>query len=53
MIIQRINRTDSEKVDLTVHNVEGATLSLGMGCYFVGFTAGTQSSNDGASNPFW
>jgi hypothetical protein len=49
MQIQKINRTDAERIDIIVHNVEGATISLGMGAYVVGFTAGTQASNDGAS----
>ena len=49
MLIQRINRTDAERVDVVVHNVEGQSISLGMGCYYVGWTAGTESSNDGHS----
>lgn len=49
MLIQRVNRTDPERVDLVVHNVDGSSLSLGMGAYFVGTTAGSVVSNDGAS----
>lgn len=48
MQIQRVNRTDAEKVYLVIKNVSGATLTTGMGAAYVGGAVGEiVSSPDG------
>ncbi len=48
MLIQRVNRTDAEKVFITAINVEGTSITTGMGARYVGGVAGEQVSNTGA-----
>jgi hypothetical protein len=49
MIIQRVNRTDAEKVYIVVKNGSGATITTGMGVRFLGATAAEiATSTDGA-----
>lgn len=47
MNIQRVNRTDAEKVFLNVHNVAGATATTGRGLVFVGGAPAEIVSTDG------
>ena len=47
MQIQRVLRTDPEKVYLTIKNVSGATLTTGMGARYVGGAVGEIVSTDG------
>jgi len=49
MLIQRVNRTDAEKVFIVVHNVEESTITTGMGARFVGGPDTEAVSNDGIS----
>ena len=48
MQIQRVNRTDAEKVYINAINVEGTSITTGMGVRYVGGVAGEQVSNTGA-----
>jgi hypothetical protein len=52
MILQRINRTDAEKIFLICHNVNGATATTGRGQRFVGGTPAEIASADGAQVVF-
>ena len=53
MLIQRVNRTDAEKVFLVVHNSAGATATTGRGLRFVGGTgAEAATSADGSQVVF-
>lgn len=47
MQIQRLNRTDAEKVFIAIQNAEGATISTGMGARFMGALAAEVVSTDG------
>jgi hypothetical protein len=47
MQIQRVNRTDAEKVFINVKNGTGATITTGMGSRFLGMLAAETASNDG------
>ena len=49
MQIQRVNRTDAEKVYIVVKNVSGATITTGMGACLVGAAAAEIVSTDGIS----
>ena len=49
MIIQRINRTEAEKIFIVCHNVEESTITTGFGARFVGGPDTEAVSNDGAS----
>jgi hypothetical protein len=48
MQLQRVNRTDAEKVYITAINVEAETMTTGVGVRYVGGVAGEQVSNTGA-----
>jgi hypothetical protein len=48
MQIQRVNRTDAEKVFITAINVDAETHTTGVGVRYVGGVAGEQVSNTGA-----
>ena len=47
MQIQRVNRTDAEKVFINVQNKSGATLTVGWGARFCGGAAAEVVSTDG------
>lgn len=47
MLIQRVNRTDAEKIYLICQNGEGTTISTGMGARFLGGLAAEVVSTDG------
>jgi hypothetical protein len=47
MLIQRVNRTDAEKIFIICHNVNGATATTGRGQRFVGGTPAEIASADG------
>jgi hypothetical protein len=47
MLLQRVNRTDAEKIFLICHNVNGATATTGRGQRFVGGTPAEIASADG------
>lgn len=47
MQIQRVNRTDPEKVFLNVKNGSGATITTGMGTRLLGLLAAEVASTDG------
>lgn len=47
MQIQRVNRTDAEKVFIIVRNVTGVTATTGLGMRFLGGNAGEVVSTDG------
>lgn len=47
MQIQRVNRTDAEKVYIVIKNVSGGTITTGMGARFVGGAAAEIVSTDG------
>lgn len=47
MDIQRINRSDAEKIYIVIQNAEGATISTGMGARFMGALAAEVVSTDG------
>lgn len=49
MLIQRVNRTDAEKIELVVVNVAGATITTGRAAMYVGGTGAMQASTDGAN----
>jgi len=48
-IIQRINRSDAEKIYFIVLNTDAATLTTGMGACYLGGLAAEVASADGAS----
>ena len=37
LLIQRVNRTDAEKIFMVVHNVEESSITTGFGARFVGW----------------
>jgi hypothetical protein len=47
MLIQRVNRTDAEKVYLICQNGEATSISTGMGARYLGGIAGEVVSSDG------
>jgi hypothetical protein len=47
MQIQRVNRTDAEKVYIVIKNVSGATITTGLGARLVGGAAAEVVSTDG------
>ena len=47
MQIQRVNRSDAEKIFINIQNAEGATISTGMGARFMGALAAEVVSTDG------
>ena len=49
MIIQRVNRSDAEKIKLSFHNVDADSVTTGMGVRWVGGAAGEIVSADGIS----
>lgn len=49
MNIQRISRTDAEKVYIVCRNVEATSLTIGQGVRYVGGPDTEQASNDGIS----
>lgn len=49
MILQRVNRTDAEKIFVVTHNVEESTITTGFGARYVGGPDTEAVSNDGIS----
>lgn len=49
MLIQRVNRTDAEKIQTIVVNAAGATITTGMAAMYVGGTGAMVASTDGAN----
>jgi len=49
MIIQRVNRTDAEKIMVVVHNTEESTITTGFGARYIGGPDTEATSNDGIS----
>lgn len=47
MQIQKVNRTDAEKIFINIHNVEGNTATTGLGIRYVGGAAAEIVSTDG------
>jgi hypothetical protein len=47
MDIQRVNRSDAEKIYINVQNAEGASISTGMGARFMGALGAEVVSTDG------
>ena len=49
MLIQRVNRTDAEKIETIVVNASGATITTGRAAMYVGGTGAMVASTDGAN----
>jgi hypothetical protein len=49
MLIQRVNRTDAEQIELIVVNAAGATATTGRALMYVGGTGAMVASTDGAN----
>lgn len=49
MLIQRVNRSDAERIYLSVLNTDAATLTTGMGACYLGGVAAEVASADGTS----
>lgn len=49
MLIQRVGRTEAEKIFMVCHNVEASTITTGFGARYVGGPDTEATSNDGHS----